>query len=116
VVGATAACGHDSTAGATPRTGTKISADLAQRYEDHRAGRASPDDRVLIDAVAAGDVTVLKADLERLGMQEAVAFGRMVSGRLPVSAIGALNRLASLQFARLAQATTHPGTPREGVR
>jgi hypothetical protein len=40
----------------------------------------------------------------------------MVSGRLPVSAIGALNRLASLQFARLAQATTHPGTPREGVR
>jgi hypothetical protein len=116
VLGGTVACVSDPTPRATPRGATKVSADLAQLYDRHRSGRVSPDDRVLIDAVAAGDVNLLKADLERLGIHEAVAFGRMVSGRLPVSAIGALNGLASLQFARMAHATTHPRTPREGGR
>src|SRR4029079_5799550 len=34
------------------------------------------DQRVVVDAVASGDPNVLKADLESLGMQQAVAFGR----------------------------------------
>jgi hypothetical protein len=42
------------------------------------------DNRVVVDAVASGDVNALKADLESLGMQHAVAFGRIVSGQLPV--------------------------------
>ncbi|MGN6717746.1 MAG: hypothetical protein ACTHLX_10180 [Candidatus Binatia bacterium] len=47
------------------------------------------DNRVVVDAVASGDVNALKADLESLGMQHAVAFGRIVSGQLPVLAIPA---------------------------
>jgi hypothetical protein len=65
--------------------------------------------RVVIDAVASGDVNALRADLEALGMQGAVAFGRIVSGQLPLTAINALAALASLQFARPAYATTNVG-------
>src|SRR4029453_12252495 len=65
--------------------------------------------RVLIDAVASGDVQALNADLEALGMQGAVAFGRIFSGQLPIAAIEGMAALASLQFARSAYATTHVG-------
>src|SRR5262245_934545 len=57
-------------------------------------------DRVVVDAVASGDVNVLKSDLVSLGMQQAIAFGRVVSGQLPVSAIPAAAGLASLRFAQ----------------
>ena len=60
------------------------------------------DSRVIVDAVASGDVNVLRLDLASLGMQEAVAFGRMVSGQLPISAIPAMAALPSLNFARAA--------------
>jgi hypothetical protein len=58
------------------------------------------EDRVVIDAVASGDVDVLKADLVTLGMQQAVAFGRIVSGQLPIAALPSLAALSSLNFAR----------------
>jgi Subtilase family/FG-GAP-like repeat len=67
-------------------------------------------DRVLVDAVASGDVNVLKADLESLGMQRAVSFGRVVSGELPIAAIPAAAGLASLRFAQSAAAITHVGS------
>ena len=70
------------------------------------------EDRVVIDAVSSGDVQALKADLMTLGMQEAVAVGRIVSGQLPIRAIGALDGLASLQFARPAYSTTRTAPPR----
>ena len=76
------------------------------------------DDHVVIDAVASGDASVLKSDLESLGMQRAVAFGRVVSGRLPISAIPPMATLSSLNFARAASAVLQggprslpPGTP-----
>ena len=68
------------------------------------------DDRVVIDAIASGDVDTLKADLEFLGMQDAVAFGRVVSGQLPISSIAAAGALATLQFAQPAVAITNAGT------
>jgi hypothetical protein len=68
------------------------------------------DNRVVIDAVASQDVNGLKADLESLGMQHAVAFGRMVSGQLPVSALAAAASMASLQFAQLATAILNVGS------
>jgi hypothetical protein len=40
-------------------------------------------------------------------MQDAVVFGRIVSGRLPISSIGALEALPSLKFARPAEAATN---------
>jgi len=66
-------------------------------------------DRVVVDAVASGDVNVLKADLVSLGMQQAVALGRVLSGELPISAIPQAAALASLRFAQSAAAMTHVG-------
>jgi hypothetical protein len=65
--------------------------------------------RVVVDAVASGDVRALQADLEALGLQGAVAVGRLVSGQLPIAAIAGMAALASLQFARPAYAITHVG-------
>ena len=67
-------------------------------------------DRVVIDAVASGDVNVLKSDLVSLGMQQPVSFGRIVSGQLPISAIPRAAGLASLRFAQSAAAMTHVGS------
>jgi hypothetical protein len=63
------------------------------------------DGRVIVDAVASGDVDALKADLVSLGMQQAVAFGHVVSGQLPISAIPDMAALPSLNFARAASAS-----------
>ena len=68
------------------------------------------DDTVLIDAVASGDVGVLKSALEKLGMKNVGVFGRVVSGRFPIIAIHDLAELDSLQFARPSLFTTHGGT------
>ncbi|MGN6717745.1 MAG: hypothetical protein ACTHLX_10175 [Candidatus Binatia bacterium] len=78
------------------------------------------DDRVIIDVVASCDTSVLKSDLERLGMQQAVAFGRIVSGQLPILAIRSMAELPSLNSARAATAVLQgaprsvpPGTPNQ---
>jgi hypothetical protein len=88
---------------------------LAALYEEQESYRAQgggavfessnpllrvTEERVVVDAVASGDVHALKAELEALGMQGAVAFGRIVSGQLPISAIERAAALATLQFAR----------------
>ena len=67
------------------------------------------EDRVVVDAVASGDVNVLKSELESLGMQHGVAFGRIISGQLPISALLAAAGLASLRFAQPAAVMTHAG-------
>ena len=105
---------------------TKIGPELIALYDEYssyiasgkRGGfkSSSPlvrlvDDRVVIDAVASGDPNVLKSDLEALGMQQAVAFGRVVSGQLPIVAIRPMAELPSLNFARAATAVLQ-GTPR----
>src|SRR4029077_18212627 len=67
------------------------------------------EDRVMVDAVASGDANVLKTELEALGMQQAVAFGRVVSGQLPIAALPAAAGRASLRFAQPAAAMTRAG-------
>ena len=62
---------------------------------------------VVIDATASGDAEALATDLRALGAENVTVFGRMVSSRLPITAIPALQDLASLQFARPAYATTN---------
>ena len=69
------------------------------------------DDRVIVDAVASGDADVLKSNLEALGMKQAVAFGRIVSGQLPIQAIRSMAELPSLNSARAATAVLQ-GAPR----
>ena len=100
---------------------SKLAQELAALYDQYSAylgsggagGFRSADplvrvvgDRVVVDAVASGDADVLKSDLVSLGMQDAVVFGRIVSGQLPISAIPAAAALPSLQFARAAAGST----------
>ena len=73
------------------------------------------DDRVLIDATAATDTPALEADLVALGLRDATAFGRIVSGQLPISAIPALDTLESVAFVRAATMRLSPG-PRQMPR
>ncbi len=94
---------------------------LHEQYSKHLAQRSTlafsfndplvtlVDDRVVIDAVASGDAEVLKSHLVSLGMQDAVVFGRIVSGQLPISALPAAAALATLQFAQSAAAMTKAG-------
>jgi hypothetical protein len=106
-----------------PRVASKVSQDLlalhATYSEARRSGAAfhssNPflrieDDRVVIDATAAGDVRALESDLVALGMRHPVAFGRVVSGQLPIAAIPALNKLDSLAFVRGSAAILSPDT------
>jgi len=112
LMGVGAAPAHD-------RVGAKLAPELRALYEAYRVARdsgrpvMSPDpaipiveDRVLIDAVASGDVGDLRRSLVDLGMREAVTAGRIVSGQLPIAAIPAMAALAELRFARAAISTT----------
>lgn len=67
------------------------------------------DSSIVIDAVAADDPRILVEDLKKLGLQESAVFGRMVSGRLPISAIPALRALKSLKLARPAYMMKNSG-------
>jgi hypothetical protein len=123
---ASASCATTSaqTAGVKAGRMSKVAPELVALYDEyssylasHKAGAfrsADPlvrviDDRVVVDAVASGDVNVLKADLVSLGTQQAVGFGRIVSGQLPISAIPAIAALPSLNFARAASALPQGG-------
>jgi hypothetical protein len=112
---------------------SKVAPELTILYEEYSAYSASGktgvfrpsdpqlriiDNLVVVDAVASGDVELLKSDLISLGMQSAVAFGRTVSGQLPIPAIRAMAALASLNFARAVYVSTQrsheplsPGIP-----
>lgn len=69
------------------------------------------EDRVAIDTVAATeDVDTLKDDLVALGMHDAVAVGRIVSGHLPISSLSALGALNTLRFAQPAVAIMNAGS------
>jgi Subtilase family len=95
---------------------------LQERYASHLAQRgaiafSSQDplirlvqESVVIDAVAERDVNSLMADLVFLGMTDAVAFGRTVSGHLPISSIPALAALTELRFAQPAAAISNVGS------
>jgi hypothetical protein len=65
---------------------------------------------VVIDAVANGDAETLKQQLAGLGLQHASVFGHVVSGYLPLQALGQAASLGSLRQARPAYAITLAGT------
>ena len=64
------------------------------------------DDQVLVDATASGEAEALLAELEALGLKNGSAFGRVVSGWLPITAIAALENLQHLVSIRASAATT----------
>ena len=65
---------------------------------------------VVIDAIAKDDASVLLEDLTALGLLNGSAFGRVVSGRLPLPALNTVGTLDSLQFIRMARARTQVGS------
>ncbi len=107
----------------------KVGQDLLALYAEYQAhlkrtskpGAAAPafessdalapiaEGSVVIDTAASGDPEALAADLRALGAENVAVFGRMVSGRLPITAIPALQDLSTLRFARPAYATTNAG-------
>ena len=121
-------------AGDRPGSMSKLAPELVALYDEYSSYLASGkrgafkaanplvqiiEDRVVIDAVASGDTSVLKSDLLSLGMRKAVSFGRMVSGQLPIARIPTMAALPSLKFARAASVSTGneperlpPDTPR----
>ena len=110
-------------ASAAPAAGdrmVKVSPQLQALYQAYLAtqGTGAPlvppdplvrvvDGRVVIDAVASGNVDDLKAELVALGLQRAAQAGRIISGQLPISAIPAMAALPDLAFARAAISMTH---------
>ena len=88
---------------------------LQQAHADHAAGRAARvahgsvgGGTVAVDVTAAdGDGAALLGRLRALGLEGATAFGPVVSGRLPVSTLGALAALDGVQGARAVRGVTH---------
>ena len=69
------------------------------------------DEKVMIEAVAEQDTEALKARLERLGLERASAFGRMVSGWFPLASVPQLEQIKELRFVR----PSYRPAPRAGV-
>jgi subtilisin family serine protease len=64
---------------------------------------------VVVDLVASGDPKDLLPALEALGLEKPAVAGRIISGRLPITAIEALTHLEGLRFAQPAYARTRLG-------
>jgi Subtilase family len=114
--------GATGASAAAVKPATKVTEDLAALHAEHAAALAAGvpfrttnallpvnGDWVTIDATASSDASALRAELMALGAQGVVVFGRVVSARLPIPAIPALDGMASLQFARPAYRTLHAG-------
>ena len=57
-------------------------------------------DNVAIEATADTDLDQLLTDLQSLGLQQSFAFGRVVSGVIPISELGNVAALSSLRLVR----------------
>jgi hypothetical protein len=119
----TASCMTAGTRGAgrTRPQSAKIAPELIALYDEYTSHLTSErkepfrsanprlqtvNSRVVVDAAASGDASVLEGDLVALGMRDGVRVGRIVSGQLPISSIPALATLSSLNFARAASGLT----------
>lgn len=109
----------------SPDASTRLDPTLVALYETERTGRPAPPDgrqvlrvgdSVLIEATAAADPGLLLADLEAAGLTAPSAYGVVVNGRLPISALPALASMASLRYARpVYQPARRPPSPPERV-
>ncbi len=76
--------------------------DALDKYMQYRGGG------VVIDVSVKGDVNTAKADLQKNGFQVTGVYGRVISGIIPVSSLGKLEGLASIQYAKPAFKPTRP--------
>lgn len=82
---------------------------LKHGFQSSRITARVQGEKVVIDAVAAGDVDQLVRDLQALGMENTAVSGRVVSGRLPIAALEQASQLGALKLARAASAMTMAG-------
>jgi len=68
-------------------------------------------DNVVVDVTVAGDVATAKAALQKLGFQFKAAYGRVISGLIPISALPQLESAASIRFAKPAYRPLHQSRP-----
>jgi hypothetical protein len=92
-----------------PELRTEGSKGASPTLSDFALPLATIDGKVVIDAVAYGDPAELQAELEAMGLENAAVAGRIVSGYMPVSQLGAMASLSSLQFARPALSAANVG-------
>ena len=98
----------------------RIGYDLAHLYFAYRAYREAPsgtfeppgqarvdEGRVLIDATASENGDLLRADLDRLGLEGGATAGPVVGGRLPIEALPDASQLESLRSMRPSRPATH---------
>jgi hypothetical protein len=77
----------------------------------HYHSPVSPDGQsVAVNAVAVGEAADLRRDLRTLGLEDGATAGRVVSGRLPISALKNAAQLRSLRGLMPAYAQTHVGS------
>jgi len=67
------------------------------------------DEKVVIDAVADGDVDTLVQELSVLGMEDISVYGRVISGLFPVSSLEQAASITALRFARPVYANVRAG-------
>ena len=65
---------------------------------------------VIVEALSNGEGTALLSDLRRLGMERGAAMGRLVSGRLPISALREAAELSTLRGMVPSYARSHAGS------
>ena len=67
------------------------------------------DEMVVVDVVAAADVTELILQLQAQGMQQPAVYGRMVSGLLPIASLQTVAQLPAMKLVRPAYARSMAG-------
>lgn len=68
------------------------------------------DEKIVIDAVAGGDIDTLVQELTALGMENISIYGRMVSGLMPIASLEQTAAIATLRFARPSYAKVSTGS------
>lgn len=106
---------------------SKISADLNALYKNHSPearkaeAKANPGssntglqnyiqirgDNVLVDITVKEDNSKTKAELEKIGFKIYAAYGRVISGTMPIAAISQLEAITNIKFARPAYKPMH---------
>lgn len=117
------------------KTASKLSGDLNDLYINHqiKTNNAKAEtrpvfnnpglerllqikgDRVLVDLTVKEDNTSVRAELEKAGFKLQAAYGRIMSGSVPVSAIPQLEAITDIKFARAAYKPMHNAGPVTGA-
>jgi len=89
----------------------KLSFPLIYQYVNRETSinAQSAQQSLVIDAIAIDSSAALLGQLKAIGLTNGVAFGNVVSGRLPLSALGQAATLSSLRSMRQSRARTNVG-------